>query len=83
MFYPEYVWMFFNWYLDKWWTAESSCIKNGQVQIEDLERKLVRTSLVLDNKPRIEAKDVDTPNVGKIVSNIVFIVMHVINYSYV
>ena len=69
MFYPNYVWMFFNWYLDNWWLAKSSCTQNGQVQSEDLER-IVRTSLVLDHYPRIEDKDADKPNVGKIVSAI-------------
>ena len=66
MFYPDYVWMIFNWYLDHWWLAESSCTKRG-LQAENLER-LVRNSLVLDHYPRIEDKDAHKPNVGKIVS---------------
>jgi len=68
MFHPNYVWMFFNWYLDNWWLVESSCTKNGLVQGENLGR-LVRTALVLDHYPRIEDKDVDKPNVGNIVSS--------------
>ena len=45
----------------------SSCIKNGSVQVEDLERVL-RKSLVLDHLPRIEDEHADKPNVGNIVS---------------
>ena len=71
MFYPDYVWMFFNWYLDKWWLADSSCTKNGKVSSQNLER-LVETSLVLDHYPRIENEDADKPNVGNIVSNCVY-----------
>ena len=58
--------MTFNWYFDHWWLHESSCTKSG-LQAKKLER-LVRNSLVLDHYPRIEDKDVDKPNVGKIVS---------------
>ena len=67
MFYPDYVWIFFNWYLDDWWLAESSCTKNGKVSSKNLER-LVKTSLVLDHYPRIEDKDANKSNVGNIVS---------------
>ena len=73
MFHPTYAWMFFNWYLDLWWMNNSgtpgSCIKNGSVQVEDLERVL-RNSLVLDHLPRIKDEYADKPNVGNIVSNI-------------
>ena len=66
MFYPDYVWMFFNWYLDNWWLGESSCTKNG-LPAENLE-KLLKDSIVLDHYPRIEDEDADKLNVGKIVS---------------
>ena len=46
-----------------------SCIKNGSVQVEDLERVL-RNSLVLGHLPRIEDEHADQLNVGNIVSNI-------------
>ena len=69
MFYPNYVWMFFNWYMDKWWLAGRSCAKNGKVPAKSLER-LVETSLVLDHYPRIEDEDVNKTNVGNIVSNL-------------
>ena len=68
MFYPDYVWMFFNWYLDHWWLTERSCTKNGKVPAANLER-LVETSLVLDHYPRIEDEDANKTNVGNIVSN--------------
>ena len=69
MFYPTYVWIFFNWYLEKWWaTDNSSCIADGSVKSEDLEM-LVRSSLSMDHFPRIEDEHVDELNVGNIVSN--------------
>lgn len=67
MFYPEYVWIFFNWYLDDWWLSNSTCVKNG-LPAKNLE-KIVKTSLVVDHAPRIEEKDVNKTNVGNIVSN--------------
>ena len=73
MFHPTYAWMIFNWYLDDWWRNNSgtpgSCIRNGSVQVENLERVL-RNSLVLDHLPRIEDEYADQTNVGNIVSNI-------------
>ena len=66
MFYPDYVWMLFNWYTDDWWLEKSSCAKNA-TQAKKLER-LVETSLVLDHYPRIDEKDKNKTNIGKIVS---------------
>ena len=67
MFYPDYVWMFFNWYLDNWWLSKSNCTRSG-LQTKHLGR-LIRNSLVLDHYPRIEDEDADKPNVGNIVSS--------------
>lgn len=71
MFYPEYVWMVFSWYLHHWWLAKSSCAKH-HIQAKKLER-LVRTSLVFDHYPRMEDEDADKLNVGGIVSNYMLI----------
>jgi len=49
--------------------VNSSCTKDGSVEIKDLERVL-RTSLIVDHYPRIEDELADEPNVGKIVSNL-------------
>ena len=69
MFYPTYAWMFFNWYLENWWVNDNgSCIADGTVEPEDLER-LVRTSISLDHFPRIEDDRQDERNIGNIVSN--------------
>ena len=68
MFYPDYVWMFFNWFMDNWW-LNGSCTKNGKLLATNLE-KLIETSLVLAHYPRIEDKDADKPNVGNIVSKL-------------
>ena len=67
MFYPDYVWMFFNWYLDNWWLSKANCPRSG-LQTKYLTR-LIRNSLVLDHYPRIKDEDADEPNVGNIVSN--------------
>ena len=68
MFHPTYAWMFFNWYSDGWWiTDNSSCVRDGSVRVEDLQRVL-RDSLILDHFPRIEDEQADKPNVGNIVS---------------
>ena len=70
MFHPTYAWMFINWYLDHWWVIDNgSCVRDGSVQAEDLERVL-RNSLLLDHMPRIEDERADQPNIGKVVSNI-------------
>lgn len=69
MYYPDYVWMFFNWYSDNWWMLNSSCIMDGSAQIKDLE-KVVKTSIVLDHYPRIEDEDVNKTNIGNIVSTL-------------
>ena len=69
MFYPTYGWILINWYLDDWWVNDnSSCIKDGSVTGEDLER-LLRFSLSVDHFPRIEDDRHDEPNIGNIVSN--------------
>ena len=70
MYHPKYAWMFFNWYLDNWWLANSSCVLDGSVKGEDLERVLT-TSLVYDHYPRIEEEHKDKLNQGGIVSIIV------------
>ena len=63
MHHPEYAWMFFSWYTDRWWFVElSSCVTEAQ----NLE-KVVETSIVLDHYPRIEEHRKDEPNIGKIV----------------
>lgn len=67
MYHPTYAWMFFNWYLDNWWLGNSSCIKDGSVKGESLE-KVVRTSLVFDQYPRIKDEHKDDLNQGNIVS---------------
>ena len=67
MYYPEYVYIFYNWYLDNWWLNESKCAKNPS-EAKKLER-VVSRSLVVDHAPRIEDQDADKPNVGNIVSN--------------
>ena len=68
MFHPTYVWMYFNWYLEKWWeNKNSSCIADGSVKPEDLA-SLLKGSLSLDHFPRIEDERVNERNVGNIVS---------------
>ena len=69
MLHPTYTWITFNWYTEYWWKDNSSCIRDGSVKIEDLERVL-KTSLIVDHYPRIEDEHADEPNVGKIVSNL-------------
>ena len=69
MFYPDYGWILMNWYLDNWWVDDnSSCIRDGLVRGEDLER-LLRFSLSIDHFPRIEDDRQDKPNIGNIVSS--------------
>ena len=69
MFYPTYGWILINWYLDDWWVNDnSSCIRDGSVTGEDLER-LLRFSLSLDHFPRVEDDRQDEPNIGNIVSS--------------
>ena len=69
MFYPDYGWILMNWYLDNWWVNDnSSCIRDGSVKGEDLER-LLRFSLSLDHFPRIEDDRQDEINIGNIVSS--------------
>ena len=69
MFHPTYAWMFINWYLDEWWVIDNgSCIRDGSVQVKDLERVL-NNGLLLDHLPRIEDERADQPNVGNIVSS--------------
>lgn len=61
MFYPTYVWMFYNWYIDDWWVIDSSwssCVSEGSVQVEDLE-SVLRNGLSLEYYPRIEDEHVD------------------------
>ena len=67
MFYPDYVWIFFNWYTDNWWLSKTNCSRSD-LQTKSLAR-LIRNSLVLDHYPRIEDEDADQPNVGNIVGN--------------
>ena len=74
MFHPNYVWMFFDWYLEEWWKKiNGSCIIDGSVKPEDLE-KLLKASLSLDHFPRIEEERKNKRNVGNIVSNICIII---------
>ena len=69
MFYPEYVWMFFDWYLKDWWVSGNpSCIMDGLVKSEDLERFLI-DSLSVDHFPRIEPMRKNETNIGNIVSS--------------
>lgn len=63
MYHPNYAWMFFNWYLDRWWFDNSSCVEQAQ----SLEA-VIETSIVFDHYPRIERDRMDEPNIGKIVS---------------
>jgi len=69
MYHPTYAWMFFNWYLDNWWIANSSCTidDDGSVKGEISER-VIRTSLIFDHYPRIEEEHKNEPNQGNIVS---------------
>ena len=67
MYYPEYVMIFYNWYLDYWWSGESNCA--DKLNNKNLEMVL-RRSLVVDHAPRIEDQDANRPNIGNIVSNI-------------
>lgn len=70
MFYPTYIWIFYNWYLDNWWVYDakwSNCVRESSVQVEDLEM-VVRNSLSLDYYPRIKDEHADERNVGNIVS---------------
>ena len=69
MFYPTYVWIFIDWYLENWWITDNpSCIADGSVKPEDLGKVLIG-SLSIDHFNRIEDEHVDEPNVGNIVSN--------------
>ena len=68
MFHPTYVWIFFNWYRDKFWMVDKpSCLMDKSAQPKDLERVL-RTSLVMDQLPTVEDDEGDKLNVGNIVS---------------
>ena len=67
MYHPTYAWMFFNWYLDNWWLANSSCILDGSVNRESLER-VVRNSIIFDHYPRLEDEQRDKVNKANIVS---------------
>ena len=69
MYHPTYAWMFFNWYLDNWWLANSSCVLDGSVKQESLER-VVRTSIIFDHYPRLEDEHRDKANKANIVSPI-------------
>ena len=69
MYHPTYAWMFFNWYLDNWWLANSSCVLDGSVQQESLAR-VVRNSIVFDHYPRLEDEQRDITNRANIVSPI-------------
>lgn len=73
MYHPTYAWMFFNWYEDDWWLANSSCISDGSVNKGSIE-SVLETSLVFDHYPRIEDERKDELNQANIVS---------INSSYV
>ena len=63
MYHPEYAWMFFNWYMDRWWFDESEC----SAQAQNLEA-VIETSIVFDHYPRIEEDQQNIPNIGNIVS---------------
>ena len=66
---PPMVGLLINWYLKNWWVRDnSSCIRDGSVKGEDLERFL-RFSLSLDHFPRIKDDRQDEPNIGNIVSS--------------
>ena len=68
MFHPTYVWIFYNWYRDKYWETDNpSCIRDKSVKPEDLEG-ILKTAITLDQFPLIEDERRDEPNVGKIVS---------------
>ena len=62
MYHPEYAWMFFNWYMDRWWSYGSSC------SAQNLET-VIETSIAIDNYPRIDEEQLNDPNIGNIVSN--------------
>ena len=72
MYHPTYAWMFFNWYLDNWWLTNSSCVLDGSVEGESLE-KVVINSLVFDHYPRIEEKRKEELNQGNILVNIIYV----------
>ena len=60
MFHPTCAWILFNWYRDNFWVADRpSCIMDGSVKPIDLER----TSITLEQFPRIEDEHVDELNV--------------------
>ena len=68
MFYPTYAWIFFNWYLKDWWkTSNSSCIRDGSVKGEDLER-LIQYSITIHHYPKVEESRQDEQTIGNIVS---------------
>ena len=68
MFYPAYAWVVYNWYSEKWWmNGNSSCIRDGSVKAEDLE-KLIEHAILLDDNSRIDENRRDEQNIGKIVS---------------
>ena len=59
--------MFFNWYRDDWWLANTSCILESSVVPQNIE-EIMRTSLIIDPTPRIEDEYKDKLNQGNIVS---------------
>ena len=63
MHHPEYHWMFFNWYTDEWWLANSSCM----AEAENL-KGIIKRSIILDHYPRIEKDRESDLNIGNIVS---------------
>ena len=67
MYHPDYAWMFFNWYLDKWWLENSTCTIKSSIDPAKLER-IMKTSLSFDNFPVIEDEYKDEINQGNIVS---------------
>ena len=65
MYHPEYAWMFFNWYMDRWWFDESECSEQAQ----ELEA-VIETSIAFDHYPRLEEDQQNISNIGGIVSNL-------------
>ena len=63
MYHPEYVWMFFNWYTNRWWFYNS----NG-CSAQNLEM-VIETSIVFDHYPRIDENQLNDLNIGNIVSS--------------
>lgn len=61
MRYPEYVYMFHNWYSDEWWRQTTTDCTTDQILV------MLDFSLLFSHYPRIPEDKKDVINVGNLV----------------